>query len=75
MRIGRRRQRTHTQSSAPLEDARHGGQVARVVDPEVTSLSNIAYLSALRLEEAVPETSSLALLAFGGLLVARRRHN
>ena len=48
------------------------GTIQVTVDPEVTSLSNIAYLSALRLEEAVPEPSSLALLGIGGLMMLRR---
>jgi hypothetical protein len=50
------------------------GTITIDVDPEVTSPSNIAYLSAMRLEE-VPEPATMSLLALGGLaMLKRRRH-
>jgi len=51
------------------------GTITVAVEPELVANANVAYIAALRLEEAVPEPSSLAFLGLGGLLIARRRRS
>lgn len=51
------------------------GTITVDVEPELVANANVAYISALRLEEVVPEPSSLALIALSGLFIARRRRS